>query len=292
MKFRANRSNRKDAPIKSPKLAITGAIGALLLSACAHYTQTTSGEDYLARYDSSYTPLEGGGSDVDADVRRIAAVEPNIRFPARIGLARINRGSLVGVPGDEGYIWQELAEELGPSYGEFVPVSPLIASMVGPAKDIDRSRGWRDPANAIADIRRGAARQHLDYVLVYEVGSSSQEKANAIALADLTVIGMFVLPSRSVEVEASASGILIDVRNGYPYAQVTAHAEKNGLARAISEYSRTRELADTAEELAVLKLSEDVKQAMVELAKVSVAKSATSTSVKPETPTTTAWWEQ
>ena len=111
--------------MKSPKFALVAAVGALLLSACEHYTQTTSGADYLARYDASYTPLEGGGSDVDADVRRIAAVEPDIRFPARIGLARIEHGSLIGVPADEGYIWQALAEDLDPRFGEFVPVSPL-----------------------------------------------------------------------------------------------------------------------------------------------------------------------
>ena len=259
----------------SSKLALVAAVGALLLSACESYTQTSSGADYLARYDASYTPLEGGGSDVDADVRRIAAIEPDIRFPARIGLARIQRGSLVGVPADEGYIWQALAEDLGPLYGEFVPVSPLIAASVAEPGAVDKhGYAYNSTQDVIANIRRGAARQHIDYVLVYEVGSSNQGKANAISLADLTVIGMFVLPSRSIEVDASASGILLDVRNGYPYATMTAHAEKNGLARAVSEYSRTRELADTAEELAVLNLSGDVKDAMEALAKAAMTSSA------------------
>ena len=278
--------------MKFTKLAFVAAIGALALSACESYTQTTSGADYLARYDGSYTPAEGGGSNVDADVRRIAAVEPDIRFPARIGLARIHNGTLVGVPADEAYIWQSVAEDLGPLYGTFVPVSPLIANMVRPEKDVDRSRRWRDPANAIADIRRGAARQHLDYVFAYEVGSSSDGKANAIALADLTVIGMFVLPSRSVDVEASASGILLDVRNGYPYATVTAHAEKNGLARAINEWSRARELASDAEDLAVLKLSQDVKDAMEQLAEISISRSSSKAAASTPSSTPHAWWAE
>ena len=282
--------------MKSPKLAFVAALGALVLTACEHYTQTTSGADYLARYDSSYTPTEGGGSDVDADVRRIAAVEPDIRFPARIGLARIQRGRLVGVPADEGYIWQALAEELGPRYGDFVPVSPLIAASVGERGTLDEYSTIYSPTQeVIADIRRGAARQHIDYVLVYEVGSSKQGKANAISLADLSIVGMFVLPSRSIEVEASASGILLDVRNGYPYATLTAHAEKNGLSRAVSEYSRTRELADTAEELAVLNLSGDVKDAMEALAKTAIAKAEDARRVAPPAPepkAEQAWWEE
>lgn len=262
--------------MKFAKITIAAAVGALTLAACESYVQTSSGADYLARYDSSYTPIAEGGSDIDADVRRIAAVEPNIRFPARIGLARIEGGQLVGVPSDEAYIWQSLAEDLGPLYGQFAPVSPLIAKMVSDPDAPRPKDHWYDSnptQDVIHDIRRGAARQHLDYVLIYEVGSSKEQKANALALADLTVIGMFVLPSRSVEVEASASGILLDVRNGYPYATVTAHAEKNGLSRAVSETSSGRKLADTAEELAVLKLSGDVKDAMEELARASIIQS-------------------
>ena len=150
--------------------------------------------------------------------------------------------------------------------------------------------------DVIANIRRGAARQHIDYVLVYEVGSSKQGKANAISLADLSIVGMFVLPSRSIEVEASASGILLDVRNGYPYATLTAHAEKNGLSRAVSEYSKTRELVDTAEELAVLNLSGDVKQAMEELAKVAAERTVSDRREPGPEPSSLneeqAWWEE
>lgn len=278
--------------MKSPKLLLAAVVGALLLTACEHSVQTTSGSDYLARYDSSYTPVAGGGSEIDADVRRIAAVEPDLRFPARIGLARIENGRLVGIPGDEGYIWQELAEALGPEYGQFAPVSPLIASMVAERGEVsERGYAINPTRDVIANIRRGAARQHLDYVFVYEVGSSRRGKANAISLADLTVIGMFVLPSRTVEVDASASGILLDVRNGYPYATATAHAEKGGLARAVSEYSRRQELADTAEELAVLNLSGDVKLAMEKLAEEARKTPRPAAAKSAPAPSETAWWE-
>lgn len=251
------------------KLA-AAAISLIALTACETAIQTTSGADYLARYDSTHSSPQTSSSSVDADIREIASIEPTLAFPARIGLARITRGRLVTVPANEGYIWEDTVEKLGPLYGEFVPVSPLITSMVSAPSEKYESR----EKTLIENIRRGAARQHLDYVLVYEVGSSREEKANALALADLTIIGMFVLPSRSIQIEASASAILLDVRTGYPYATITSHAEKFGISRAVSENSTSRKLANTAEERAVLKLASDVEKGMEELAKRSIEMAA------------------
>lgn len=231
------------------------------IGACETHLQTSSGADYLARYDASHEVLNGTPTDVDEDVRRIAAIEPTLAFPARIGLARIEHGALTTLPEDEARIWQDVLEELGSDYGEFVPVSPLIASMVSDAP----ARRSNNAAAIIAHIRRGAARQHLDYVLTYEVGSSREEKANALALADLTVIGMFVLPSRTIEIEASASGLMLDVRTGYPYATLTTHAEKSGVSRVISDRSTGRAYTDKAETRAVAKLAQEFSASMEEL---------------------------
>ena len=234
------------------------------IAACTSSIQTTSGADYLARYDGSYEVAGGAcGSDTDADVKRIAAIEPDLHFPARIGLARIGpRGNLAPVPASELAIWGDLATSLGEAYGEFVPVSPMIAAMVS-------DEGEGSSREVIDHIRRGAARQHLDYVLVYETASESRNASNALALADLTIIGMFVLPSRDVKAEATVSAILLDVRNGYPYATLTAFADRKGLSRAVSSWSTRQELAASAEEKAVLELANDVRDTLPELAKAT-----------------------
>jgi hypothetical protein len=248
--------------MKLPTL-VSAAAAALILTACSAHVQTSSGADYLARY-SDYEAADGGtmATDTDAAVRQIAAIEPELRFPARIGLARIgSHGDLVSVPAAELAIWSDLAEAQGPEVGEFVPVSPLVASMVSSVQGAGTGR-----TGAVIDhIRKGAARQHIDYVLVYETGVTRNDKANGLALADLTIVGMFVLPSRGVEVEASASGLLLDVRNGYPYATLTAHAEKKGLTRAINVWSKQQELSATAEEKAVMELADDMREAMDQL---------------------------
>lgn len=258
--------------MRSLKTAVV-AVPALLLAACTATMQTTSGADYLARYsqypDTAAVAGEGGASDTDAEVRRIAAIEPELQFPARIGLARIGPGGeLATISGNELAIWADLAASVGPEAGELVPVSPLIAAMVSDPPGYGSNR----TAAVIDHIRKGAARQHLDYVLVYETGLTRTDKANGLALADLTIVGMFVLPSRDVEVSASASGLLLDVRNGYPYATLTSYAEKKGFTRLINTASTKQELSLDAEEEAVLELSKDVRTALGQLMEAAAEK--------------------
>jgi len=143
---------------------------ALSLCACETTAQYTSGADYLERYpaqasssaSSSLSASVAAHSKTDAAIREIAAVEPDLHFPARIGLARIHQRELVGVPADEAESWRAAAENLGAGYGEFIPVSPLVAEMISPHNRFSKS-------SVVEHIRRGAARQHLDYVITYEV---------------------------------------------------------------------------------------------------------------------------
>lgn len=243
------------------QLILSSAAAILFLGACETAVQTTSGADYLARYNSTYDVADAPSADLDADVRRIAALEPNLVFPARIGLARFEHGKLTAIPEGEAHIWQDAVADLGTGFGEFVPVSPLIAALVE-----EKPKAGTNPAAAvIGHIRRGAARQHLDYVLVYEVGTRRSSKANALAVADLTVVGMFVLPSRTIEVEAMASGLMLDVRNGYPYASMTTYAEKSGTGRAVSQRSLKIDYGETATERAVDTLADEFAIALGEL---------------------------
>jgi len=229
---------------------------AIILSACAHSSQLTSGSDYIARYDDS--PAYASTTFLDDEVRSIAAIEPDLRFPARIGLARIEGRTLTTIPGDESQYWAKLSETLGDRYGELIPVSPLITAMVNhgqaqSAKDI------------VGHVRKGSARQHLDYVLIYEVDNRSERRSNALRLSDLTVLGLFVMPSRKVEIESTASAILIDVRNGYPYGTATSFADKDGTSTFAGREAKQSKLTDKARVLAVSNLTDEVEMVFEEL---------------------------
>lgn len=235
---------------------------AILLAGCATTSQYTSGADYLERYSNHDTYSDSAKassfSDSDAAIRDIAAVEPNLRFPARIGLARIERGRLVGIPVDEAESWRAAAEDLGAGFGDFIPVSPMVADMVAPNDKNKR-------ITVVNHIRRGAARQHLDYVITYEVTDTSDSGGNALRLADLTVLGLFVLPSRNLKAEASASAILLDVRNGYPYLTGSTFANKKGISTYVGNWDRRQKLEDKARVIAVSNIAEEFADGLREL---------------------------
>ena len=236
-----------------------------LLTACAT-TQYTSGSVYNKRttalygnapaVTASYTPT----ADVDADVTRIAGVEPNLAFPARIGIAHINRGQLASVPPAHLEAWSPLRERIEPRLGEVVPISPLITAMI--AKPTHRG----DVVNIVDDIRRGAARQHVDYVLIYEtLEPRDRSETNGLAFTDWSILGLFVLPSRDVEVEATASAVLLDVRNGYPYGTAGGVATKDGVATAHGSRDKRQKMGRTAELEAVRLLAADVDDMLDQL---------------------------
>jgi hypothetical protein len=224
----------------------------LLACACSHTTQLTSGAEYVAATRSI--------GKIDADIARIAAVEPDLRFPARIGVVRIVNGD-ISTPGvEEG---EDFANMIGrhPEMGQFVPISPLVAGMVS---DADPDRRHRQ-ASTIADIRRAAARQHLDHVLIYEIGARSTEGNTPFALADATLIGGALLPTRRIRVAGVGHAILVDVRNGYPYGTAGASEDLSGLARSFGTERRADALIDRASAKVAKALVPEIEAMLVDL---------------------------
>jgi hypothetical protein len=231
---------------------------ALMLSACSYMTQTTSGRDWLAAYPAART-ADAKAGDIDAEVRQVAAVEPTLRFPARIGLVRIGQAApysfaaeIEPPTADEAKMWNEVAGRLGGGYGEFVPVSPLIAAMLMPNEQpASRETGTR---RTIEEIRLAAARQHLDAVLVYEVDGTADAAGNPLSLAEWTLIGAFVLPTENVKAVGVAQAMLIDVRNGYPYGTVQASADDKQISTRIGQRETESKLREAVMDSAVEKL--------------------------------------
>ena len=201
------------------------ALPLLLVAACGPTIQTSSGRDYLA----------ARGPVTDPAIRAAASVEPDLRFPARIALARVVNGTLTTAPPAE-------MAELGDfvrrhaAMGEWVPVSPMVhAGLHG---------GDRATTEA---LRATAARQHADYLLVYELGARGHATGNTpFALADVSLIGGLLLPTRTTRATGVGAAALIDVRNGYPYATTGTSVRLDGLARSFNGDRATRRLMDRA----------------------------------------------
>jgi hypothetical protein len=217
-----------------------------LLAGCQNSVQTSSG----AAYRAARPALDARDvSAIDRAVDQAANVEPLLRFPARIGLARILNGRIVPVPPREADAWIDLAKAHA-DLGSFVPISPLIAEMV-------RS-GAGNAATVIDGVRLGAARQHVDAVLIYTVGASGDDAGSPLSLLDLTIIGAYLVPSRSVKGDAAASALLLDVRNGYPYGTANAVASASDFVPSVGSGRQGALVREDAEIAAVGKLAAQV----------------------------------
>lgn len=186
-------------------------LSALALAACGPAIQTTSGADFVAR-----------GGTIDPEIRHLASVEPNLKFPARIGVARIVNGQLSAPSETERAALSALLERHR-GKGDWVPISPLVAGMVN-----DTGRD-----HPVKRMRRAAARQHLDYLLVYELGARGNARRHTpFALADVTIIGGMLLPTRVNSVTGIGAAAFVDTRNGYTYGHSHMTRDLTGLARS------------------------------------------------------------
>lgn len=254
-----------------------GAVLALLAAtACANDTQTSSGADFVAARPGWAAQAGGGTRGVDRAVLEAASAEPLLRFPARIGLARLSHGRLTGVPAEEADAWIAMLERLGPGYGQVVPVSPLLAGFDAQRRDASRS--------PVDDIRIAAARQHIDAVLIYEVTSASRDRATVLSAADFTIIGAFLIPSRSLQGTATAAALLVDVRNGYPYGSALANAQQGGISTSVGSYSRLMDVQGEAQVAAVRNLTGEVATMFERLGRELDARPAPAAPTPPQRP--------
>jgi hypothetical protein len=238
-------------------------LAAVALVACGHDIQTTSGQAYLAAQPDwrAVQPMNAANVPaIDRAVREAASAEPLLRFPARLGLARLERGRVTAIPPEEADAWLALGKRLGPGFGEFVAINPLIAQLTA-------GTGDRSVARSSVDvIRLGAARQHVDAVLIYEVVTSDRGPATPFSVLDLTIVGAFLIPTRMVTGEANAYAMLVDVRNGYPYGNAMARAEDSTLTSLAGTGSAARQTTGAARVTAVENLTGVVHGMMGRLA--------------------------
>jgi len=118
-------------------------------------------------------------------------------------------------------------------FGSFTPVDPIIMAFTSGSLPPATSQAYNsgnghvrfNGRNLPTKIRLGAARQHLDAVLIYEVGTAERRGKTPLAAIKLSILGDAVVSDRTVKAAGAGKAILLDVRNGYPYG--TAQAEKD-----------------------------------------------------------------
>jgi hypothetical protein len=261
------------------RMLALGSAAMLLLGAC-EAVQTTSGADYLARYEpvksqpqpvvqrtvrrmqSGTEVVEGRVQTVSTDdlVRNAAAIEPLLKLPARIGLARIENGALTAIPAAESQLWRELGERHA-GLGSLATLDPFLAEYtVETVLPQDRRALRRDAFDLITAIRLGAARQHMDAVLIYEIGSRGHRIEGVEGLSPIRVLGQAPLPAAPIEKEGVARAFLMDVRNGYPYGAASASVDLSPLERSFWDDRPEDEMGIEAKALIAQNLMPEVEK--------------------------------
>ncbi|MGH1416557.1 MAG: hypothetical protein ACRBB0_23915 [Pelagimonas sp.] len=115
-----------------------------LLAACSMDIQGTSGKAYLASDQPGNSPIAA------------ANYEPELHFPARIGLVRLVHGAMTLMPERERLLFAGTDMS---ALGEVVTLGPLEAQL------FKTGRFWATQDN----IRALAASRHLDFVLVVQL---------------------------------------------------------------------------------------------------------------------------
>ncbi|MFQ6547583.1 hypothetical protein AADZ90_006460 [Aestuariibius sp. 2305UL40-4] len=149
---------------------------AALLAACAPSFQTTSGAEFVAARPGF----------IDPEIAAAAAVEPDLRFPARIGVARLTGyGELSAPSGEEVQALGRIAAVA--QLGAVVPLTSFALDSEDRGSRLDQM-----------ELRKIAARQHADYLVIYQLNTRGRT--------------------------GLAEAAFIDVRNGYIYANTQATA--------------------------------------------------------------------
>lgn len=260
------------------------------LAACSETIQTTSGGDYIANYEQAariardeqalraihrkQTGQKGSDRptlglsrsvrDLNDMVLEAASVEPLLTFPARIGVARISGGRRTTIPPHEAEAWFGLANLMQNEIGELVPINHAVADMASSAVGL-RTRDLNRHQAALAKIRLGAARQHLDAVIIYEAFANASSTRSWFSVIDYTLVGSFLVPTHFNEAEAVATAIIMDVRNGYMYATVTATDEATELSRYWTRHEGERSASERATADVSRKLAERIGETMFDL---------------------------
>ena len=230
----------------------------LLLAACGTTGQTASEDDHLGRY--AVQAAVAKGQAIGLATRQAALEEPALRFPARIGLARIENGAVSPVPQSEAEAWLAMVKALGPGWGEFVPISPLEVALACPDKvgPMGRDEGARrigprcDPtaiAATVYGIRQSAGHRQLDAVLIYEVFAGNGRGSAASTVTELALVDRLLTLSTAGQAGGQAQGVLVDVHNGAIYGFAASAADTSLLAA----FDRAKSaVANLAEETGVM----------------------------------------
>jgi hypothetical protein len=120
----------------------------------------------------------------------------------------------------------------------------------------------------VARLQRLSRDLGVDYLFIFGGSIDHYTKENALQVLDLTIVGAFVAPSRSVKALGKAAGAMIDAHSGAVVFMTTADTEESELATATNEDGKTAQLLENTREALTSRLAKEMVERCREVALV------------------------
>jgi len=186
--------------------------------------------------DQSHFARTAQGTLSEADLQKILEQPLELEFPGRVGV----------LPIVEAEDWRGPS----PSYDRVTPGLSRFAEKL-PADDgfahVTEMMPIPSGALGMEALREVAARYKLRYLMLYREHVDEGHRANGIAAGYMSVVGAFVLPGSTLEVDGYADASLFDVKTGLLLFTVR---ERLGDERRSNVWQRERKLGAMREKLA------------------------------------------
>lgn len=205
---------------------LTGTMAALLVGGCE-----STGLSVRERPGNDYANYALAALDRPSAGGRRAEPRP---LPVKVAVAQLGE---IAPP-------QKMLDALRADRDAFKDVEPVPAAATDSA-----SAGWsiRSPSDPrLADQQQRARRQDADtllrfarsvgcdYLVVFGGSLDHEVTTTPLAVFDLTIVGLFVVPSRNIRAEARAAATVIDVRTGQLVFNLNAQRNATRVTPCIS----------------------------------------------------------
>lgn len=199
--------------------------------------------------------------ELDDRAAAAGSAAPRLTWPARIGLARLENGAISPIPAAEWTLWRDTRARINPQFGALEPVSALAA------QSITRDALSGSAHDAITNLRLGAARQHLDALLIYEVAVDASVENTELTVLDATIVGAWWFPTHRAHATAHATATLIDVRTGLSYGSALGSAQDVRNTTMLGSQERVYQQREDTTRRAVAALAVDAENVIASLSR-------------------------
>ena len=258
-------SSARSVVVRPRTILLAAAVAALAgCTASGLSPREVRGRDYATYAYSMYDPSQFAEiTEPDAPRKRVAA-------PARIAVAQVGEVSPPDV----------VIQTLRQHKQTFASVQPIPAvvdtGLASSGVTYEHSNyGGHERPDAARQQSALSAREHAqrmrryagdigaEYLFLYGGTLDRATTGTGARLADVTIVGAFVVPSQKLQATATASGTLIDVQTGRAVLAVSAQAKQQRMAASAEIEKKEIELLESlrdqiARELA-LQLVDQVK---------------------------------